>query len=77
MNLKKTTLSWANFRETVIVASIFLDISINVFGAWPNHNNISNLDIFEEDTAIFAKDGFLTQKLRHGENFHHQPSFIN
>ncbi len=50
---------------------------IEVFGAWVNHKNISNSDIFKEDTAVFAKDGFVTQKLCHGENFHHQPSFIH
>ncbi len=70
-------MSWANFLEAVIVAPIFLDICIEVFGAWVNHKNISNSDIFKEDTAVFTKDVFFTQKLCHGENFHYQPTFIN
>ncbi len=43
------------FLETFFVALLFLDICIDVFGAWVNHNNISNLDIFKEDIAVFAK----------------------
>ncbi len=62
------------FLEAFFVAPLFLDICIEVFGAWVNHKNVSKSDIFKEDTAIFAKDGFLTQTLCHEENFHHQPS---
>ncbi len=40
------------FVEAFFVASLFLDICIEVFGAWVNHKNISNWDIFKEDTAI-------------------------
>ncbi len=70
-------MSWANFLEAVIVAPIFLDICIEVFGPLVNHKNIFYSDIFKEDTAVFAKDVFLTQKLCHGENVYHQPSFIH
>ncbi len=77
MKKLKKTLSSVHFREAVIVVPMFLDICIEVFGALVNHKNISNLDIFKEDTAVFAKDGFLTQKLYHGQNFHHQSSFIH
>ncbi len=70
-------LSWTIFLEASFVAPLFLEIGIEVFRAWVNHKNISDSDIFREDTAVFAKDGFLTQKLCHGENFHHQPSFIH
>ncbi len=56
--VKNLTLSRANFLEAVIVAPIFRDICIEVFGAWVNHKHISNSDIFKEDTAVFAKDGF-------------------
>ncbi len=73
----KKTLSLPDFLDAIIVAPIFLDMCIEVFGAWVNHKKISNSDIFEEDRAVFAKDGFLAQKLCHGEDFHHQPSFIN
>ncbi len=52
------TLSWANFLEAVIVASIFQAICIKVFGAWVSHKNISNSDIFKEDTAVLAKGVF-------------------
>ncbi len=65
------------FQEAFFVAPVFLVICIEVFGAWVNHKNISYSDIFKEDTAVFVKDGFLTQKLCHGENFHHQPSFTH
>ncbi len=50
----KKTLSWANFVEAVIVAPIFLDIYIQVFGTGVNHKNIFNSDIFKEDTAVFS-----------------------
>ncbi len=73
----KTTLSWTIFLKAFFVDPLFLDICIEVFGVWVNHKNISNSDISKEDTAVFAKDVFLTQKLCRGENFHHQPSFIN
>ncbi len=73
----KETLSWTIFIEAFFVAPLFLDICIKAFGAWVYHYNISNSDIFKEDTAVFAKDVFLTQKLCHGENFHHQPSFLH
>ncbi len=66
-----------HFLEAFFVAPLFLNICIEVFGAWVNRKNISNLDIFKEDTAVFAKDGFLTQNLCYIENFHHQPSFIH
>ncbi len=52
---EKNTLSWAIFLEGFFVAPLFLDICIEVFGAWVNHKNISNSDIFKEDTAVFAK----------------------
>ncbi len=65
------------FLEAFFVAPLFVDICIEVFGAWITYKNISNSDIFNEDIAVFAKDNFLTQKLCHGENFHHQRSFIH
>ncbi len=71
------TLSWTIFLEAFFVAPIFLDIYLEVFGAWVNHKNISNSDMFKVDIALFAKDGILTQNLCHGENFHHQASFIH
>ncbi len=46
-----------HFLETFFVAPLFLDICIEVFGAWVNHKNISNSNIFE-GTAVFAKDAF-------------------
>ncbi len=70
-------MSWTIFLEAFSVAPLFLDIIIDIFGVLVNHRNISNSDIFKEDAAVFAKDAFLTQKLCHGENFHHQPSFIH
>ncbi len=63
-------MSWTIFLEAFFVAPLFLDICIEVFGAWAYHKNISNSDIFKEDISVFAKDGFLTQKLCHGENVH-------
>ncbi len=61
----------------LLVAPLFQGICIEVFGAWINHKNISNSDIFKEDTVVFAKDVFLTQKLCQGESFYHQTSFIH
>ncbi len=46
------------FLEAFFVAPLFLDICVEVFGAWVNHKIIFNSDIFEEDTVLFAKDGF-------------------
>ncbi len=46
------------FLEAFFIAPLFLDIYIEVFGALVNHTNISNSDIFKEDTAVFAKDDF-------------------
>ncbi len=46
------------FLEAFFVTPLFLNICIEVFRAWVNHKNISNLDIFKEDTAVFAKDFF-------------------
>ncbi len=46
------------FLKAVIVAPIFLDICIEVFGACINHKNISNSDIFKEDTAVLKKMDF-------------------
>ncbi len=63
------------FLEAFFVDPIFLDICIEVFGAWVNHTNISNSDIFK-DISVFAKKKILTQNLCHGENFHHQPFFM-
>ncbi len=75
---KKNPLSWTIFLEAFFVAPLFLDIWIEIFGAWVNHRNISNSDIFKEDTAvILQKNGFLVQKLYQGENFYHQPFFIH
>ncbi len=51
------------FLEAFFVAPLFLVVCIEVFGAWVNPKNISNSDIFKEDTAVFAKDGFLTKTL--------------
>ncbi len=50
-----------HFLGAFFLAPLFLDVCIEVFGAWVNHNNISNSDIFKEDTAVFEKDVFLTQ----------------
>ncbi len=51
------------FLEAFFVTPLFLDTCIEVFGAWVNHKNILNLDIFKEDIAVFAKDvGFFFNK---------------
>ncbi len=48
-------LSWTIFLEAFFVAALFLDICIDVFGAWVIHTNNSYLDIFKEDTAVFLQ----------------------
>ncbi len=65
------------FLEAFFVAPLFLYICIAVFGAWAKHKNIFNWVIYKENIAIFGENVFLTQKLCHGPNFHHQPSFIH
>ncbi len=57
------------FVEAFFVTPLFLDICIEVFGAWINHKRISNSDIFKEDTAVFCKRWFFNTKLCHGETF--------
>ncbi len=59
----KKTLSWAVFRETLIVAPPFLDMCLDIYGAWINQKKSFDWDIILENIAFFAKNGFLKQKL--------------
>ncbi len=36
----KKTLSWAVFQEALILAPLFLDICLDIYGAWINQYNI-------------------------------------
>ncbi len=60
---KIKTLSWAVFREALIVAPPFLDMCLDIYGAWMNQKISFDWDIILENIAFFAKNGFLKQKL--------------
>ncbi len=51
------------FGEALIVAPPFLDICLDMFGAWINTKKSFDWDIILENIAFFAKNGFLKQKL--------------
>ncbi len=74
----KETLSSAIFLESFIVAPLFLDMCLQVFGAWINQNNVFVCDIFLENKIYFQKKLFLRQKLLSllWTKFSLQPSFI-
>ncbi len=59
----KKTLSWAVFQEALIVASPFLDMCLDIYGAWINQKKYFDWDIILENIAFLAKNGFLKQKL--------------
>ncbi len=59
----KKTLPWAIFRETLIVAPPFLDMCLDIYGAWINQKYSFDWDIILENIDFFAKNGFLKQKL--------------
>ncbi len=54
----KKTLSWAIFQETLIVASPFQDMCLDIYGAWINQNKSFDWDIILENIESFAKNGF-------------------
>ncbi len=49
---QKKTLSRTIFREAFFVTPLFLDICIEVFGAWVNLKNIFDSDIFNPGKAF-------------------------
>ncbi len=58
----KKTLSWAVFLEALIVALPFLDMFLDIFGAWINKNKSFDWDIILENIALFANSVFLNTK---------------
>ncbi len=54
----KKKLSWALFREALIVAPPFLDMCLDIFGAWINPPKHFYWDIIWQNIACFAKKCF-------------------
>ncbi len=70
----------AVFLQAFIIAPLFLDMCLKVFGVLINPKNIFDCDILLENRDFFfIKIWVLTQKhcLYHGQNFHLQPLFIH
>ncbi len=67
----KKTLLWAVFREALIVAPPFLDMCLDIYGAWIRH--------YFRKYSIFGKKWVFKIKtfLCHGPNIHHQAFSIN
>ncbi len=61
LHQNKNTLSWAVFREALLVAPPFLDMCLDIYGAWINRKQSFDSDIILENIAFFAKNGFLKQ----------------
>ncbi len=74
----KKNLLWTVFREALIVASPFLDMCLDIFGAWINQKNLLIGTLFRK-YSIFCKKWIFKTKtfLCHGPNIHHQAFFIN
>ncbi len=66
-----------SFSRSLLCSSFIYSYWHGSIWAWVKHKNIFNWVIFKENIAIFAENVFLTQKLCHGPNFHHEPSFIH
>ncbi len=49
-------------RSLNCVALPFLDMCLDIYGAWINQKKSFNWDIILENIAFFAKNGFLKQK---------------
>ncbi len=58
----KKMLSWAVFREALIVAPPFLDMCLDIYGAWINKKKSFDWDIIWENIAFVSKNGFSKQK---------------
>ncbi len=59
----KKTLSWAVFREALNLAPPFVDMCLDIYGAWINQKKSFDWDIILENIAFFAKNWVLKQKL--------------
>ncbi len=51
------------YGEALIVAPPFLDMCLDIYGAWINKKKSFDCDIILYNIAFFAKKGFLKQKL--------------
>ncbi len=49
----KKTLSWAVFREALIVAPPFLDMCLDIFGVWIKQKKSFDWDIILKNVALF------------------------
>ncbi len=47
-------MSWAVFREALIVAPPFLDMCLDIYGAWIKQKKSFDWDIILENIAFFA-----------------------
>ncbi len=54
----KKTLSWAVFREVLIVAPPVLDMCLVIYGSWINQKKSYDWDIILENIALFANTFF-------------------
>ncbi len=50
------------FREDLNVAPPFLDMCLDIYGAWINQKKSFDWDIILENIAFLPKNGFLKQK---------------
>ncbi len=58
----KKTLLWAVFLEAFIIAPPFLDMCLDIYGAWINQKKSFDWDIILENIALFANIVFFNTK---------------
>ncbi len=74
----KKKLWWAVFREALIVAPPFLDMCLDIYGAWINQTKVW-LGHYFRKYSIFGKKWVFKTKtfLCHGPNIRHQAFSVN